>query len=215
MILPFDDSAWSMVICLKPRRTSDEMRYDPQVGGVVLLPFGDSIVGYDSAHKITRGPATSVQIAVMFGEYFPAPGFADSGIGVTMGTAVLAEALGTFLLVLLILVLTDGCNVGRPADGLAPVFVGAAVTAIISVIGPLTQAGINPARDFGPRLVSFVAGWGGVAIPGPGGGFFVVYIAAPRLGGAAAALGFRFVISKLMTSREQEASCSSPTNGEH
>ena len=31
-----------------------------------------------------------------------------------MGTAMLAEALGTFLLVLLILVLTDGCNVAGP-----------------------------------------------------------------------------------------------------
>ena len=40
-----------------------------------------------------------------------------------------------------------GCNLGRPDDALAPLFIGLTVTLVISVIAPLTQAGINPARD--------------------------------------------------------------------
>ena len=57
---------------------------------------------------------------------------------------------------------------------------------LISIIAPLTQACFNPARDFGPRLFTFLAGWGTAALPGPNGtGFFTVYILAPILGAVA------------------------------
>ena len=71
---------------------------------------------------------------------------------------------------------------GRPSSDIAPFFIGLTVMGIISVIAPLTQAGLNPARDFGPRLVAYLAGWGSIALPGPRGGFFAVYILGPLLG---------------------------------
>ncbi len=51
--------------------------------------------------------------------------------------------------------------------------IGLTVAMLISVLAPLTQAGLNPARDFGPRLVALWAGWDSVAIPGPRNGFWV------------------------------------------
>jgi glycerol uptake facilitator-like aquaporin len=53
---------------------------------------------------------------------------------------------------------------------------------LISLFAPITQAGWNPARDFGPRVVAFLAGWGDIAIPGPRNGFWV-YIVGPLVGG--------------------------------
>jgi len=41
-----------------------------------------------------------------------------------------------------------------------PIIVGLTITALIGVFAPLTSAGINPARDLGPRLVAYAAGWG-------------------------------------------------------
>jgi len=190
-----------MRACLLPWYMASQLLGAIAAGGVVILLFGDSIANYEAVHQITRGTPASVQTAMMFGEYFPNPGFAEVSPVVTTGTAAIAEGLGTFLLVMLIFVLTEGCNVGRPADGATPVFIGAAVAAIISIVAPLTQAGLNPARDFGPRLVAYLAGWDAVAIPGPRGGFFTVYILAPFLGGAIAAICFRFVVSRLMGGR--------------
>jgi glycerol uptake facilitator protein len=99
------------------------------------------------------------------------------------GTALLAEVLGTMILALVVFALTDPRNEAVPAARLAPVFIGLTVAILISVIGPLTQACFNPARDFGPRLVAWIGGWGEIALPGPRGlGFLTVYIIAPVVG---------------------------------
>jgi glycerol uptake facilitator protein len=176
-------------------------------GGCVLLLFQGPIAGFEAANGLVRGEPASVRTAMLFGEYFPHPGFASAWFSLSIPQAMLVEGLGTFVLVTLIFLLIEGCNVGRPSDVLAPVFIGATVAALIAVTAPLTQTGLNPARDFGPRLVAYFAGWGGVAIPGPQGGFFWVYIAAPMIGGAAAALCFRWVLAPLMTARNAEMRC--------
>jgi glycerol uptake facilitator protein len=64
------------------------------------------------------------------------------------------------------------------------VFIGLTVAALVSIIAPLTQACFNPARDWGPRIFAYLAGWGEAAIPGPNGiGCVTVYILAPIVGG--------------------------------
>lgn len=177
-------------------------------GAVLLLLLNGPIAQYEAAHAIVRGAPESVRTAMMFGEYFPNPGMAPPWLTVDIGAAALGEAMGTFVLVTMIFLLTEGCNVGRPTEGVSPVFIGGTVTAIIAILAPLTQAGLNPARDFGPRIVAYLAGWGSIAIPGPQGGFFVVYIAAPLLAGAAAAGFFRLVIVPLMEVRATLLECS-------
>jgi glycerol uptake facilitator len=153
---------------------------------VLYALFHPFIAAYEAKLGVVRGGAGSEASAMMYGEYFPNPAMIGTTPGayakVPMAAAMAAETLGTLLLALFVFALTDGRNAERPRSALAPFFIGLAVAAIISIVAPLTQAGLNPARDFGPRLVAWAAGWGSVAIPGPRGGFFVVYVLAPIAG---------------------------------
>ena len=167
-------------------------------GGTILVLFGPSISAFELAHGIVRGSEASVKTSMLFGEFYPNPGM---GAVVPMPLAIGVEAFGTFLLVLLIFALTEGCNVGRPDDALAPAFIGLTVASIIALLAPLTQAGLNPARDFGPRLVAWSAGWGGAAFPDHHGGFFWVYILAPLVGGSVAAAFFARGLAPLLRAK--------------
>ena len=176
-------------------------------GLTLLAVFSSSITHYEAFYHIVRGAPESVRTAMMFGEYFPNPS-APPAVGlISWQMAMGVEALGTFILVTIIFLLTEDCNVGRPSSDIAPIFIGLTVMAVISILAPLTQAGLNPARDFSPRLVAYLAGWGGIAIPGPRGGFFAVYIIGPLLGGSASALLFRAVFQPLMALPKIVCSC--------
>jgi len=164
---------------------------------LLYLLLGDSIAQFEALHHIVRGAPESVKTAMMFGEFYPSPGAAPVAV-VSQGTAFLAEAVGTCVLVFLVFSLTEGCNVGRPDDALAPLFIGLVVALLISFIAPITQAGFNPARDLAPRVFSMLAGWGRAALPDASGGFLTVYVLAPICGGAVAALFFSRVIAPLM-----------------
>lgn len=168
-------------------------------GMTIYLLFSPTIAAYEIANNIIRGTSDSVATARMFGEYYSNPG---SNAVVSMPLAIAAEAFGTFLLMLFIFALTEGCNVGRPDTNLAPVFIGLSVTAIICLIAPLTQAGLNPARDFGPRMIAWAFGWGEVAFPDNTGGFFWVYIIGPMIGSSGAALLFVNLYEPLMKKKQ-------------
>ena len=171
-------------------------------GIAIYLLFSPSIAAFESAHNIVRGTAESVQTAKMFGEYYSAP---ESTSVVSLPLAIATEAFGTFLLVLMIFALTEGCNVGRPSDALAPLFIGLTVSSIICLVAPLTQAGLNPARDFGPRMVAWIFGWGSAAFPDQSGGFFLVYILGPLVGAGVATAFFLYAFEP--TSKQLSAKC--------
>jgi len=176
------------------------------IAGLVLyLLFNSSISNYESEHGIIRGTMESMNTGRMFGEYYAIP--SGSSI-VSLPLAIAAEAFGTFMLLLLIFALTEGCNVGRPDNAIAPLFIGLTVTSIICLIAPLTQAGINPARDFGPRMVAWIFGWGDAAFPDKVGGFFWVYILAPILGGSIAAIFFVKILEPAMKKSSDQCGCS-------
>ena len=68
------------------------------------------------------------------------------------------QIVGTALLVGCIFAVTDRRN-SAPPDGMAPLVVGLVVVAIGVAFGGNAGYAINPARDFGPRLFTALAGW--------------------------------------------------------
>lgn len=155
-------------------------------GSLILFGlFHGLVTHFEATRHLVRGGPGSELSAMVFGEYFPNPAMIGTSPEayrtVSHLTAMFGEAVGTAFLACFIFALTEPRNPQAPRF-LVPLFVGLAVSIVISIIAPLTQAGLNPARDFGPRLVAYLFGWGRVAIPGPRGGFFTVYILSPILG---------------------------------
>jgi glycerol uptake facilitator protein len=66
------------------------------------------------------------------------------------GSAIFAEGLGTAVLMFTILGIVDA----RSPGDLAGLVIGGIVIGIIMIVGPITGASLNPARAFGPELVS-------------------------------------------------------------
>ena len=66
--------------------------------------------------------------------------------------------IGTALLLLMVLAITDELNV-PPGANLAPLMIGLVVVAIGMSFGGMHGYAINPARDFGPRLFQHRGRW--------------------------------------------------------
>lgn len=154
--------------------------------GILYLIFGDALAAYEDQHDIFRGLPGSEATAMVFGEFFPNPGgrpFTDEHRELmSHARAFGAEVIGTAILLLVIFCVSDQRNKTRPQI-LTAATIGLTVTLLISLIGPLTMACFNPARDFGPRLFSSLAGWKSVPFTANGIGWLTVYIVAPILGG--------------------------------
>lgn len=172
---------FAMVLAGKCEKEKVPTYFAAQLGGamlaslLLLLLINVDLAAFETTQSIDRGAIGSHKSAVMFGEFFPAT--------VSHFTAFIAEGLGTFTLVLTIFLL-DAKNQKR--SYLNPVFIGLTVGAIIMVVAPYTQAGLNPARDFGPRLIAYFGGWSQAAFPAVDWSFLTVYILSPLLGGSLA-----------------------------
>jgi len=173
-----------------PRRFVGPYALAQLAGGVlagllVLGVFGAELRAFEAAEGLVRGEAGSERAARMFGEYFPDPGRVGAP-AVSVLSALAHEAIGAGALLLVVFLVSDPRRAVNRHAWLAASLVALTVTLVICAIAPITQAGINPARDLGPRLVAWGAGFGSVAVPGPHAGFWI-YIVGPLVGGLAGA----------------------------
>ncbi len=161
---------------------------------VLYVVYSGPLRQFEADHGIVRGAAGSEASAMIFGEYFPSPRgrplSAEAMALIPPWNAFFIEALGTGVLVLVILCVTNPRNPSRPGI-LTAATIGLTITLLISLLGPLTMAGFNPARDFAPRLFSAFAGWGKIVFTTNGWGWLTVYILAPIAGGQAGGLIYR------------------------
>jgi glycerol uptake facilitator protein len=104
--------------------------------------------------------------------------------GVSFLRGVVAEAVGTFLLVTAVFALAVD---RRAPPGWAGLIIGLAVACAILVVGPLTGGSLNPARTLGPLLVTTL--WNGPTDWDD----LAVYVIGPVVGGVLAAYAYDFL----------------------
>jgi glycerol uptake facilitator protein len=171
---------------------------------LVWLVYKNSINAYLVAtHAVKKTSLATYSIFATF----------PSGVFHSVWGPFLDEAVGTALLVLVVFAVVDEFNIA-PKGNLGPIMVGFTVMAIGASFGAQTGYAINPARDFGPRLFAWIAGWGKLALPGdyktlvPAtagngsiNGYFWIPIVAPLVGAAIACYLYDFGIRDILVAR--------------
>ncbi|MGW6174595.1 MIP/aquaporin family protein [Arthrobacter sp. NPDC055138] len=107
------------------------------------------------------------------------------GPDVSYGQGIVAEAVGTFLLMLSIMAVAVD---KRAPKGWAGLIIGLAVAGAIFVLAPLTGGSLNPARTFGPNVVQSIFGGAVEWYQYP------LYILGPFIGSVAAAVVYDLVV---------------------
>ena len=142
---------------------------------------------------LTQVAAAFTAAAIVFTNYRPAFARFDPSLEKSAGVfstfpgfpasllpGFLDQVIGTALLLLLIFAITDERN--QPSGNLTPLLVGLVVVGIGISFGGMHGYAINPARDFGPRLFTALAGFQHNGLT-DGSGVFLVPIAGPIVGG--------------------------------
>ena len=107
------------------------------------------------------------------------------GLGVSYIQAMIAECIGTFFLMLVVM----GVAVDEKAEpGFAGITIGMTVATVIVVLGAFTGASINPARTFGPYLMDTLLGGANLWA------YFPIYLVGPIVGAVLAALVYSWYI---------------------
>jgi glycerol uptake facilitator protein len=168
---------------------------------LVFLVYHNAIDAFDLAAKTPRSSGSALTTYSIFAT-FPANYFHGAIAG-----PLVDQIAGTAFLVMFVVAVIDARNRAVQSN-LAPLIIGLIVAAIGMSYGANAGYAINPARDFGPRLFTYVAGWGKVALPGtynqPGFAFsnyFWIPIVGPLVGGIIGVLIYDFFIGDVLHAR--------------
>jgi len=153
-----------------------------------------------------------VGAALVFWNYRPQFLTVDPGLQRTAGVfttfpafpgqpaaGLLDQIIGTALLLLMIFAITDERNT-PPGANLTPLMVGLVVVAIGMAFGGMHGYAINPARDFGPRLFTVVAGFKNNGLT-DGAASFWVPIVGPLIGGIIGGASYDFLVRRFLPAK--------------
>ncbi|GAC1653259.1 MAG: MIP/aquaporin family protein [Acidobacteriaceae bacterium] len=177
---------------------------------ILWVVYHGAFMNFETVNHITRGmndyagKGMSIGAAKVFNT-FKAP-FIDVFRG-----AYFDQVVGTALLVGLIFAIVDTMN-APPQGNVAPLIIGLLVVAIGLSFGYNAGYAINPARDFGPRLLAWVVGFKGIALPGPD-NYFWVPIVGPLVGAVAGAFVYEYTIHQALLAKMVGSSGSAVETG--
>jgi glycerol uptake facilitator protein len=169
---------------------------------LVFLVYFNAIDAFNIANHSPRSSGSALATYSIFAT-FPASYFHGGYAG-----PLIDQIVGTAFLLIFVVALIDLRNTAVGSN-LAPLAIGLAVAAIGMSYGANAGYAINPARDFGPRLFAYFAGWGKVALPGTynnGAGFafsnyFWIPIVGPLIGGVIGVLLYDLFIGDILHAR--------------
>src|SRR6202011_4485335 len=160
-------------------------------------------------YSIAQTAGAFVAAALVYWNYLPAFRQMDPQLERTAGVfttfpafpavlqaGFLDQVIGTALLLLLILAITDEFN-APPGANLAPLMIGLVVVAIGISFGGMHGYPINPARDLGPRLFITLAGFRNNGLT-DGAKIWWVPMVAPLVGGLVGAALYDFGIRRFL-----------------
>lgn len=176
---------------------------------VVYAVYHDAINAFNLAQRPPQTRPESLSTFSIFAT-FPAKYFGNGIWG-----PLVDQIVGTALLVGIIAALIDARN-QAPRGNFAPVTVGLVVVAIGLSFGTNAGYAINPARDFGPRLLTLFEGWGSKAFPGDGDWFsnyWWIPIVGPLVGGAIGILLYDLLIGQVLAARQAPGAKPTPEPG--
>jgi glycerol uptake facilitator protein len=153
---------------------------------IIRVAYADLIAKVDPQH--------TVDSQLIFSTL---PGNGADGVGIP--TAFLDQVVGTAILVFVVFALITAAN-NAPQANLAPVVIGLVVVGIGMAWGANAGYAINPARDFGPRLASFITGYETAWLDQNGVVYFWLPIVAPIIGGLIGGAMWRFLVQPYLPS---------------
>lgn len=154
---------------------------------IVYLNFAPVIDHYNAVHHLSR-----IADGGAAGVFFTHPGLA-----VTPLHSLVVQIVLTSLLLLGIFAVTCHYNTMAPQANSGAMIIGLLVAIIGASSGYLDAWAINPARDFGPRLFAWCAGWGPSALPAPQ-HYWWVPIVGPIIGGVIGAGIYHYLLRPFM-----------------
>jgi glycerol uptake facilitator protein len=168
---------------------------------LVFLVYHNAIDAFNLAAKTPRSGGNALATYSIFAT-FPAKYFGGAIAG-----PLIDQIVGTAFLLIFVAAVIDVRN-SAVQSNLAPLAIGLAVAAIGMSYGANAGYAINPARDFGPRLFAYFAGWGKVALPGtysaPGfhfSNYFWIPIVGPLIGGIVGLIIYDLFVGDVLHAR--------------
>ena len=134
--------------------------------------------------------------------------FTHPGLAITPLHAFYDETILTAFLIFGIFAITEQYNEMAPQANSGALMIGLLVALIGASMGYLEAWAINPARDLGPRIFCYLAGWGPAAFPSPM-DFWWVPIAGPLLGGCVGGGAYQFIIRPFLPAHLRAANADS------
>ena len=158
---------------------------------VVFLTYQEALGAFDGGVRQVQGATGTAGIFATYPQPFLS----------TMG-GLIDQIVGTALLMAGVLAITDERNAGPPSWLVAPI-IGGLVVAIGMAFGFNAGYAINPARDFGPRLFTAVAGWG-AGVFTAGNAWWWVPIVGPTVGAVLGAVLYDVCVGRHLPNRGVE-----------